>query len=184
MEADVTADVDSLRWDYEDAIQVARDTDIAPRLALAFDPSGRGRTSIRAGYGVYYDAVLFQALVNTSRGSQVARLQVVDPGYPDPFGLNPNRGGAAVNALPNGRRFADRIRTPYTGQTSAGVSHVRSSFSMTLDVVWASGRNLIRTRDANKRPPSGHHAQLGPGEGALAAGRPAVQDLWSRCASD
>jgi hypothetical protein len=95
-----------VRWDYEDAIRVARDGDnIAPRLALAIDPSADGRTSIRGAYGLYYDAVLFQALVNTYRGSQVARLQVANPGYPDPFGPNPNRLGSAVNAGPERPTF-------------------------------------------------------------------------------
>jgi hypothetical protein len=138
-----------VRWDYEDTIGVASDADnVAPRLAVAFTP-GDTSTAIRGAYGVYYDAVLFQALVNTIRGSQVARLQVTNPGYPDPFGPNPNRPGSAVNAAPSGRRFADSIRTPFTEQTSVGVSHQRSTLSITADVVWARGRNLLRTRDGN-----------------------------------
>jgi hypothetical protein len=138
------------RWDYEDSIRVAGDANnIAPRIGVAFDPWRDGRMSIRGGYGFYYDAVLFQALVNTFRGSQVGRIQVVNPGYPDPFGPNPNRNGAAVNVAPNGRRFADSIRTPYTEQASIGVRRLRGPFSITADAVWARGRNLIRTRDGN-----------------------------------
>jgi len=138
-----------LRWDYEDAIGVTNDRDnLAPRLAAAWHV-GDGRTSIRAAHGVYYDSVVFQALVNTIRGSQVSRLQIANPGYPDPFGPNPNRSGSAVNAAPNGRRFADRIRTPFTAQSSVGMSHQQSYFSMTADLVWATGHSLLRTRDAN-----------------------------------
>ena len=139
-----------IRWDYEDAVRVARDADnIAPRIGVAFNPSRDGKTTIRGNYGIYYDAVLFQALVNTIRGSQVFRIQVEQPGYPDPYRFNPNRSEAPTSAAPNGRRFADSIRTPYTEQASVGLRHVRGPLSMTADAVWARGRNLLRLSDGN-----------------------------------
>jgi hypothetical protein len=138
------------RWDYEDAIAAEADTNnIAPRLGIAVDPWRGGRTSIRGGFGIYYDAVLFQALVNTYRGSRVFLTQIVNPGYPDPLGENPNRVESGTSAAPNAIRLADSIRTPYTEQATIGVRDLRGPFSITVDGVWARGRNLMRTRDAN-----------------------------------
>lgn len=106
----------------------------------------------------------------TRTGSPACYLQrrnPANPGYPDPFGPSPNRVGSAVNAAPNGRRLADRIKMPDTEQTSVGVTYLRSSISMTADVVWARGRNLIRTRDAlprSRRSPTGSAGSALPGD--------------------
>jgi hypothetical protein len=37
---------------------------LAPRIGLAWDPTGQGRTSIRAGYGIAYDVIVMNLLHN------------------------------------------------------------------------------------------------------------------------
>ncbi|MDP1568478.1 MAG: TonB-dependent receptor [Vicinamibacterales bacterium] len=58
----------------------------APRIGLAFDPSGDGRTVIRAGAGVYYNVVVSQTYNNLlrSNGRDVINVNVTptQPGAP------------------------------------------------------------------------------------------------------
>ena len=134
-----------LRWDYEDAVGASQDKDnVAPRLGVAVDPWRAGRTVIRGGYGVYYDAVLYRALNNMETGSQITQIIIQNPGYPDPYA----REGRRI-LPPSVNRFAANIRTPYTEQATAGVRHMSGRMVASADWVWARGHNLLRTRDIN-----------------------------------
>ncbi|AFL89129.1 hypothetical protein Terro_2894 [Terriglobus roseus DSM 18391] len=44
----------------------------APRLAVAFDPTGDGKTVLRAGYGIYYNTTVAQTFNTFRRGNGVA----------------------------------------------------------------------------------------------------------------
>ena len=48
----------------------------APRLGLAFDPTGRGRTVLRAGAGIYYNVVVAQTYNTFLRGNGVDVVSV------------------------------------------------------------------------------------------------------------
>jgi hypothetical protein len=69
-----------VRWDHQSVID---DNNIAPRVGVAFDPQGRGKTKIYANYGRFYDNVFidFVDFVNTDGATTTLNLYYADYGY-------------------------------------------------------------------------------------------------------
>lgn len=140
-----------LRWDYEDVVGIDQDKDnFAPRLGLVWDVNGSGRTVLRGNAGVYYDQVFLNIPLNAENAKKFVTTLITAPGYPDPYGPNPNRTGGPVTPTPSTVRFGEGNRTPYTQQYTIGVQQqIGSRFSVAADLVKAQGYGLLRSMDAN-----------------------------------
>src|SRR5205814_4044592 len=62
-----------------------RKTNAAPRLGFAWDPLGTNTTSIRGGFGVFYNNILSNAPLFTTFLAGQRSVLLTNPGYPDPF---------------------------------------------------------------------------------------------------
>ena len=85
---------------FGNAVQRTPHLDFAPRIGIAYDPFGDGKTSVRASYGRAYEFVNAQFHLNTSVappwGSEV-RLNAPPGGLDNPFLGSP---GGQTNIFP------------------------------------------------------------------------------------
>ncbi|HET9315985.1 MAG TPA: TonB-dependent receptor, partial [Vicinamibacteria bacterium] len=141
---------------------VPRRGDLAPRLSVSFDPTGRGRTVLRASGGVFHeDPLLAVALVTDIVNGE--RLRLLQAGLP----LSAQAWRSPDHRLPEpSSPFPSLVqvvgpgfRAPSSRQVTVGVTHqLGRDLSLTADVIAVRGVDQIGIVDYNPLLPA-----LGPG---------------------
>jgi len=136
---------------------------LAPRGGIAWSPFRSGRTTVRAGGGVFFDwfdALAYEQGVQLD-GTHQQIETIVAPGYPDPAA-----GGFAI-ALPAGRvQFAPELTQPTLKEAMAGVEQqLPGELRLNAMYIRRRGSNLLR--GVNVNAPASNGLRPDPLSGAV-----------------
>jgi hypothetical protein len=127
----------------------------APRMGIAWDIFGTGKTILRSGVGVFYDRnfgnVLANVSVNPPTTAQVnSTLSLTTDLVRNPFAFIP-AGAAFTLQNPSGRHIDQDLKTAYTISVNTSLEYrLNSSVLVGLAYVGAKGERLNSINDINK----------------------------------
>src|SRR5262245_26660804 len=125
----------------------------APRIGVAWDPFGDGKTSVRAGFGIFYDEILpkYYFFSGSLNPPFTTRTSINNPPFPIiTQGFDPN---APIRAQLQTVDFD--LQTPYVMQFNLSAQRsLPGDVDVTVAYAGSRGNHLIRLGDANLAPES------------------------------
>jgi hypothetical protein len=136
---------------FGDKISNDDNKNIAPRVGVVWDPFNKGQTVLRAGYGLFYDSVLFGNAENDVFLNPAFNPQVNIPNTTLDNPGNAAVGAPSTNPLRVRGLIASPYHTPYIQQWSLDAQHeLAKNFLLDVGYYASKGTHQIGILDINQ----------------------------------